>query len=115
MGASEATCSTTTLTGGAVSCSNTAYTGPSRRRRQADKIDSGELTASSITVPVSESCSADQVCLSQNGRNEAETEDTTEAPKEPATEKPTEKTTTTAGALQTTAAFATLTCLMLLN
>lgn len=73
--ASKATCSTTTLTGATRTCAATAYTGPSRRRRQAAEAEAEEnateIDAPAIEVPTAE-CGADAtVCDVTNAAADA--------------------------------------------
>lgn len=73
--ADKATCSTTTLSSATRTCSATAYTTPSRRRRQAEEAEA-EQNATEIDAPVievpTEECGADAtVCDVTNAAAEA--------------------------------------------
>merc|ERR1711937_538798 len=63
--ANKDTCSTTTVTGAAVSCSNSAYAAPSRKRRAGgnDMIKQADLATNKLNVNVVTECPKGQFCL----------------------------------------------------
>jgi len=112
--ADAATCSTTTVTGAAVSCSNSAYAAPSRKRRAGgnDMIKQADLATNKLNVNVVTECPKGQFCL----KDKRTAESTVKQDSQTSTAaSSTTKTDKDSSALKATSTCAAMTLLAMLN
>merc|ERR1712048_1083352 len=114
--ANKATCSTTTVTGTAVSCSSSAYSAPARKRRAGgdDMIKQADLATNKLNVNVVKECPEGQFCL----KEKRSTTETTKAPASDTTSAASTSATKadeSSSALQATSTCAAMTLLAMLN